>query len=259
MAARTQRLQLGCTSYLLPIRHPLQAAEEVAVVDQLCEGRLILGLGRGIAKEMFNAFGVATRDKRALFKHNLEIMRSAWRGEPIAVNMSATASDNGNEEAVYLSPLPVQQPSPPLWVAAFGPLALEQVAGLGLPYLASPLESQIVLQENYARYHQQVAEAGLPPVDTIPIMRTIHVTDSEAQARSLRHVLEGSVPARMRDKAGGVEDWSIVGESGYVADSIARYRENLKLTHLIVRAGIHGVDSKEQLASHERLRAISFD
>jgi alkanesulfonate monooxygenase SsuD/methylene tetrahydromethanopterin reductase-like flavin-dependent oxidoreductase (luciferase family) len=47
-AATTKRIKLGTTSYLITIRHPLQAAEEVAVVDQLAEGRLILGLGRGV-------------------------------------------------------------------------------------------------------------------------------------------------------------------------------------------------------------------
>jgi len=48
VAGRTSTLRLGCTSYLLPIRHPLLAAEEVGVLDRLCGGRLILGVGRGI-------------------------------------------------------------------------------------------------------------------------------------------------------------------------------------------------------------------
>ncbi|MFK7975889.1 MAG: LLM class flavin-dependent oxidoreductase [Halioglobus sp.] len=262
LAARTERLQLGCTSYLLPIRHPLQAAEEVAVLDQLCEGRLILGLGRGLGKPMFEAFGVSASNKRALFKRNLEIMRRAWGGEPITAHDSGvsqnTEADNAAfaQDGIVLSPLPWQQPGPPLWVAAFGPLALEQVASLGLPYLASPLESQKTLQYNYARYHQQVAEAHLPAVNTIPIMRTVHVTQSGAQTRALRRALEGTVPDQMRDRAGAVEEWAIVGEPQWVADCIAGYQENLSVTHLIVRAGIRGVDSKEQLRSHEVLRSL---
>lgn len=248
MAARTQRIRLGCTSYLLPIRHPLQAAEEVAVLDQLSEGRLILGLGRGIQKPMFKAFGVATADKRTLFERNLAVMRQAWRGEPVGTGQE--------DEPVVLSPLPAQRPSPPLWVAAFGPLALEQVAGLGLPYLASPLESCSTLAANYARYHELVRRAALPAVATVPVMRTVHVTDSAAQTRALREGLAGTVPARMRERAGAVEDWAIVGESRYVEDSLAHYRESLNLSHLIVRAGIRGVDSVAQLASHERLLCI---
>src|SRR6056297_3334221 len=83
VAARTSTLRLGCTSYLLPIRHPLLAAEEVAVLDQLCGGRLILGVGRGNQPALFNAFGVASAEKRERFAKNLAFMRCAWRGEPI--------------------------------------------------------------------------------------------------------------------------------------------------------------------------------
>lgn len=252
MAARTQRLQLGCTSYLLPIRHPLQAAEEVAVLDQLSEGRLILGLGRGIAKPMFDAFGVATADKRILFKQHLALMRRAWRGEPVAVQ----GEKESENEGVVLSPLPLNPEGPPLWVAAFGPLALEQVASLGLPYLASPLESLQALSDNYARYHKHVKEAALPEVATIPIMRTVHVTHSAAQTRALRRTLDASVPAAMRERAGAVEDWSIVGEPQSVVETIQSYREKLNVTHLIVRAGSRGVEVREQLASHETLLAL---
>lgn len=244
-AARTQRIQLGCTSYLLPIRHPLQAAEEVAVLDQLSEGRLILGLGRGIAKPMFDAFGVATADKRTLFKTNLELMRSAWRGESVL--------ENPDTEPVLLAPQPVDPAGPPLWVAAFGPLALQQVASLGLPYLASPLESQRTLEDNYRQYHQHVEDGGLAPVATIPVMRTVHVTQSDAQTRSVRRALEGSVLPAMRERAGSVEEWAIVGEPAYVKEKIGAYQKSLNMTHLIVRAGIRGIDAQEQLAAHERL------
>src|SRR5210317_964943 len=83
VAARTTRIRLGSTSYLLPIRHPLQAAEEVAVLDQLSNGRVILGVGRGIQGAVFEAFEIAPEQKRKLFQTNLDIMRTAWSGEPI--------------------------------------------------------------------------------------------------------------------------------------------------------------------------------
>src|SRR5690606_20098261 len=47
VAASTERLRLATTSLLLPLRHPLQAAEQVAVLDRLSGGRVILGIGRG--------------------------------------------------------------------------------------------------------------------------------------------------------------------------------------------------------------------
>ena len=248
VAARTTRIRLGSTSYLLPIRHPLQAAEEVAVLDQLSNGRVILGVGRGIQAEVFDAFSVAASDKRKLFQANLQIMLAAWRGEPVL--------DRGEGDPVLLAPLPVQRPHPPVWVAAFGPLALKQVASLGLPYLASPIESLAMLEHNYNNYHAALEESGHPPVSTIPVMRTVFVARSDKQSADVRLQLERSVPQKMRKPGVGVDDWGIVGDRAYCRDRLSEYVERLSISHLIVRGGIRGVEDAEQLRSHESLLGI---
>jgi alkanesulfonate monooxygenase SsuD/methylene tetrahydromethanopterin reductase-like flavin-dependent oxidoreductase (luciferase family) len=112
VAARTMCIKPGTTSYLLPIRNPLLAAEEVAVVGQLSNGRVILGVGRGIQASMFKAFAVKARDKRALFQRHLKAMQDAWRGEPIL--------QDEDGKLICLAPLPVQRPHPPIGVAAIG-------------------------------------------------------------------------------------------------------------------------------------------
>jgi alkanesulfonate monooxygenase SsuD/methylene tetrahydromethanopterin reductase-like flavin-dependent oxidoreductase (luciferase family) len=248
VAARTQRIALGCTSYLLPIRPPLLAAEDVAVLDQLCGGRLILGVGRGLSGAMFKAFEVDSKDKRKLFQANLDIMRRAWRGEPVAMD------ENG--APICLAPLPLQQPSPPIWVAAFGPLALRQVAGLGLPYLASPIETLTVLEENYQRYHREVAASGLPSVRTIPVMRSVFVTDDGALAARVRAALKVAVPVSLRGTDSTVDDWAIVGDRQYIHEKMSEYISRLGISHLIVRAGISGVDEEEQIRSHQLLLQV---
>ena len=248
VAARTQRIALGCTSYLLPIRPPLLAAEDVAVLDQLSGGRLILGVGRGLSGAMFEAFEVDSKDKRKLFQTNLDIMRRAWRGEPVAKD------ENG--APICLAPLPLQQPSPPIWVAAFGPLALRQVAGLGLPYLASPIESLATLEENYQRYHRDMAAAGLRAVKTIPVMRSVFVTDDVALAARVRAALEVAVPVALRGEDIAVGEWAIVGDRQCIRDTVSEYIERLGVSHLIVRAGISGVSEEEQLRSHAMLLEV---
>jgi alkanesulfonate monooxygenase SsuD/methylene tetrahydromethanopterin reductase-like flavin-dependent oxidoreductase (luciferase family) len=249
VAARTERIKLGTTSYLLPIRHPLLAAEEVAVLDQLSNGRVILGVGRGVQDAVFKAFDVPASDKRKLFQANLEIMRRAWRGEAIV------EAEDG--VPICLAPLPVQRPYPPIWVAAFGPLALKQVAGLGLPYLASPIESLATLEENYQNYHRLVNEAQREPVSTIPVMRTLFITDDEGRAAQVRSALELSVPPAMRHKAAGVDDWAIVGDRHYARDKVSEYVDRLGMSHLIARGGLSGVSGADQLQSHEYLLDVA--
>ncbi|MFU8814532.1 MAG: LLM class flavin-dependent oxidoreductase [Pseudomonadales bacterium] len=238
VAAGTSRIRLATTSYLLPLRNPLQAAEQVAVLDQLSAGRVVLGVGRGYAPHMLRAFNVAPRDKRLLFEASLARMMLAWSGAPVCVD------EEGGIE-VQLDPLPVQRPHPPVWVAAFGPKALAQAGRLGLPYLASPVETLAVLEQNYARHRAAIADAARPVPAEVPVMRTLFVTDNARETRTLRDTLQ----AQARSIAGlaeeaDVEGWSIVGEAGYVREQVAAYRERLGMTHLIAaRLRIGGLDA----------------
>lgn len=249
VAARTRRILLGSTSYLLTVRHPVLAAEEVAVLDKLSGGRVILGVGRGIQDSVFKAFKLPTAQKRKVFQANLELMLRAWRGEPIV------EEDGG--EAVRLAPLPVQRPHPPIWVAAFGPLALKQVAGLGFPYLASPVEGLEALENNYRQYHEHLVAAGNKAVTTIPVMRTILVTDKAKLAADTRTALQKTVPPAMRDRASEVDDWAIVGDACYVRDKVQEYVQRLGISHLIARGRLPGIGASDQLGSHEALLDIA--
>ena len=250
VASRTSRIRLGSTSYLLPIRHPLQAAEEVAVLDRMSDGRVILGVGRGFQPAMFTAYGVDPKEKRKRFKATLAQMIDAWRGRPVA-------NHEGND--VILAPLPVQQPHPPIWVAAFGPLALKQAGGLGMPYLASPVETLTSLRENYARHREAFVEAGHSGDVDVPVMRTLFVCNRPARVQAVKDVLAVEARHRMREADADPDDWTIVGDHACVRDKLAEYRESFGVTHLIARGRIGGVDDAEQLASLEALQHIAAD
>lgn len=231
VSAGTRTIRLATTSYLLPLRHPLQAAEQVAVLDRLSGGRVILGVGRGYQAAMFDAFSVSRRDKRRVFEWCLDTMRQAWRGEPVATETS-------DAEAVVLSPLPVQQPHPPVWVAAFGPKALAQAGRLGLPYLASPMESVERLRNNYRRHGEACDQAGGQRPPQVPIMRTLFVSSDSALLARVREQLQRS--ARQMASSGvrdgispAADDWAIVGKPAEVRDRVAEYVEELGMTHLV--------------------------
>ena len=248
IASRTSRIRLGSTSYLLPVRNPILAAEEVAVLDRLSGGRVILGIGRGFQDAMFKAFDIPTQEKRKRFKENLTSMISAWQGEPIAQH---------NGEDIYLSPLPIQRPHPPLWVAAFGPLAIKQAGSLGLPYIASPVESLDSLEANVMAHRAHVSDSGHPPVDTIPIMRTVFVTGNARLEKQVATTLEQETASRFRKQSTALADWAIVGSPGYVKDRLEEYRERLGLNYLIARGRIQGVDDDAQVRSHELLMSLT--
>ena len=248
VAAHTDHIRLATTSYLLPLRHPLQAAEQVAVLDRLSNGRVILGIGRGYQPAMFAAFSVPRQEKRRIFECSLETIVRAWRGEPVA------AGDG--ETPLTLAPLPVQQPHPPLWVAAFGPKALAQAGRLGLPYLASPVETKERLRENLRRHGEASAAAGVARAAEVPIMRSLFVSEDASLVARVRERLQSGAAAATRGRAAGaVDDWAILGTPSQVREQVAAYVEAFGLTHLIVtRLRIGGVPT-EVLERSARLAA----
>jgi alkanesulfonate monooxygenase SsuD/methylene tetrahydromethanopterin reductase-like flavin-dependent oxidoreductase (luciferase family) len=237
VAAATRTIRLATTSYLLTLRHPLQAAEQVAVLDQLSGGRVILGVGRGYAPALFDAFNVARSEKREIFADCLSLMRDAWAGKPVAPGETR------------LAPEPVQRPHPPIWVAAFGPKALRQAGALGLPYLASPMESLTTLEANYGRHRAACRAAGLDEPAEVPVMRTVFVSDSMRELEGVRAVLGRQLAemhtqrGALREAPASVEDFAIVGDAASVRAEIERYRERIGMTHLIAtRLRVAGVE-----------------
>ena len=252
IAGVTKSIKLGTTSYLLTIRHPIQAAEEVAVLDQLSRGRLILGVGRGVHDAMFEVFKVPPKDKRLTFQTNLDIMQKAWRGLPIG-----ESNDSELKKPTILSPLPFQNPHPPIWIAAFGPLALQQAGGLGFPYLASPVETLDVLKQNYEKHKQALDTANHKVTDTVPVMRTVLIHENKGIIKALKQELEHAPGHKMRSSESIVESWAIVGDAAYVHDKIQEYQEELGMTHLIARGRLPGISKEIQIESHERLIKIT--
>jgi len=237
VAARTSRLRLATTSYLLPVRHPLHVAAEVAALDQLSGGRVILGVGRGFRPALFRAFGVPVQEKRDRFEAALEVILAAWRGEPVVAPEAAASAERAQRaegersrvaaalpppgpasaeaRPVVLAPLPVQKPHPPVWVAGFGPKGVSQAGRLGLPYLASPLETLAVLEENYARHRQALSPQRRAEGLAVPVMRTIFTSRDGCLLARVRAALArqaaalSSVPvASLRRQAGAeVDQW----------------------------------------------------
>ena len=265
-AARTSSLKLGTTSYLLPIRHPVHVAEELAVLDRISQGRLIVGLGRGFRKALFEVFDVPLKEKRQRFEASLELILRAWAGDPVA------SGGDGEEGGVRLAPMPVQEPHPPLWVAAFGPKAVRQAGRLGLPYLASPIETYRRLEENYALHREALIEHDHRQSLAVPIMRTVFISEDQSVLREARSALEQQAAELARTRAvvfrssqlsktlGGrdLDDWALTGGRSEVCETIHRYRETLGMTHLIARGHIPRVAPAELLRSLELLAGLGL-
>ena len=112
LAQRTSRVRLGTSVVVLPLHHPLEVAEQMAMVDLLSGGRVELGVGRGFVAHDYEVMGVSYGDAQARLMESLDVVRKAWSGEPFTHH--GTYYDF---EDVQLWPRPEQRPFPPIWLA----------------------------------------------------------------------------------------------------------------------------------------------
>jgi probable F420-dependent oxidoreductase len=140
VAARTQRVRLG-TAVLLPmLRHPVLLANEVASLDHVANGRLILGVGIGgnspaVAQE-FAACGISIGRRVGLLTEGITLMRRLWAEPEVTFE-----GRYFQVQSVRLGLRPLQQPSVPLWLAGSADNALRRVLRLAdgwLPISSSP-------------------------------------------------------------------------------------------------------------------------
>ena len=177
-AARTQRLRIGTGVSLAPFYHPLRLAEEVALLDVISGGRVNWGAGRGFSRGEFNAFGIAPEESASRFHETVEIVLKAWTNERLTHKGQHFAYDG-----VEVLPKPMQQPHPPVWMAAGSDSALSWAAGKGFSVLLSPHDSRRVLAAKRKHYGEQLLAAGHADGGRdIPTARLIALADTRERA-----------------------------------------------------------------------------
>ncbi len=83
VAAQTSRIRLGTGIVTLPLEMPIRVAEDSAVLDLMCGGRLEIGVGGGGNLSSYAAFGQNSAERTALLVENLKVLRDAWAGRPL--------------------------------------------------------------------------------------------------------------------------------------------------------------------------------
>jgi len=181
MAARTTRIRLGTAVLLLPLRPAALAAKEIASVDLISGGRVILGAGVGgeYPKE-FEAVGVPVRERGARADEALRVLKLLYSEDNVRFEGRFTKLDG-----VTLMPKPAQPGGPPIWVAGRSEAAMRRAGRLGdgyFPYLFSPER----FHDGLAKAREHAEKAGRDPgAITGAIYQFIALADSYDEAKTI--------------------------------------------------------------------------
>lgn len=138
IAGVTRHLGIRICLMLLPLYHPLRAAEDLAVLDLISAGRLRLVVGLGYREDEYEQFGVDIKRRPSIMEEAVETLKLAWTGEPFEFR--------GHE--VRILPRPAQRPRPQISMGGASPASAKRAARIADAYQPiSPKLYQVYLEE----------------------------------------------------------------------------------------------------------------
>ena len=146
-AAVTQRIRLMTTVLLAPLHNAGLLAKQAASLDAISGGRLTLGVGIGGREDDFRAAPASFHDRGKRFEAQLETMKRAWSGQPLA------------EDIGPVGPPPVQSGGPELLIGGYSPAAIKRVSRWGDGFIAGGAPPPMARQ-GYALAEQAWKDAG---------------------------------------------------------------------------------------------------
>jgi probable F420-dependent oxidoreductase len=159
-AAVTERINIGTAVYLVPLRHPIAIAKQITSLDLLSGGRFIFGVGvGGEIKKEFAAVGVPVTERGRRTDEGLEIITRVLSQDHVTYKGKIF-----DIEDVTLSPRPVQQPHPPIWVGGRSEAATRRAARYGSCWLGY-LNSVSQVRQAMRRIRDTAPAYGREPDD----------------------------------------------------------------------------------------------
>jgi alkanesulfonate monooxygenase SsuD/methylene tetrahydromethanopterin reductase-like flavin-dependent oxidoreductase (luciferase family) len=274
VAARTTTLRVGMGVSLLPLHHPVDLAEQLAVLDVMSQGRLDVGIGRGGTLQDYQTFRSERADARLRIEEGIALMQRCWTGAPFDFTGQFHSA-----ERLHVRPRPVQRPHPPLFIAANSEDSVLSAARLGLPTLSSFFVPVEELQRRRRLYRETALAAGRTEAEIDALearcggMRVVHVAPDRAEAlrateppfMSYQHKMAGlrsegtggTVPnsydrslVRLREFREYLADgWALIGSPADVRDGLQQFVDATGYQRVLLLMALPGIDTSLALRS----------
>ncbi len=255
MAARTKRIRFNTDICLLPFNHPIRLAEDLAVLDNLSNGRVEIGCGMGYAPHEFRGFGLPVSRRVSLTNEGVEVLKRCFAGERFSFHGKRYHFDD-----VRIAPNYVQVGGPPLWLAAMSRGSAERAAGHRTHFLPQGARDQVL-----DPWRESLRAAGDDASRyRVGIIRGCLVTDEkerdwpsvrEAERYRMRLYSRFFAEAKQSGLGGGEapipQSW-IVGDVDHCVAELVDFIKTFGITDIVtwgVPPGIAPQDMTESLAA----------
>lgn len=259
LAHATERVRIGFGILLAPLFNPIALAEQLATLDVLSGGRMVVGLGAGYRRRETEAFGVEWGDRIRRLRDYVPLMRALWNGE--------TVDAEGSWGSVRNASLPlrcVQPGGPPIWIGAFAEPAIRRAAALDASWLIGPEGDDAAIAQRLALYRAALSEHGHSLERPYPMSREACVAATNQEARDLirPHLAAQYAAYKSWDTAQQVEidsyldEHCVVGDADRVVERLQRLEREHGITDVALRLQFMGMPHAQAL---EQIRRFGED
>ena len=250
----------GLGVLLLNLHNPVYVAETVASMDVIARGRFVFGIGLGYRDTEFDAFDVpkGTRVKR--FVEYLDLVKRLWTEESVSHDGETCRLDN-----VRMNIRPVQQPHPPVWIAANNDRAIRRAARLGDSWFINPHSTLDTIARQMALYREELERNGKPFPAELPIIKEVFCAKDRATALELAgpylagkykdYAKWGQDDAMPEDESFDkdfdelLEGRFILGSPEDCYEGLRPYWEQMGVNHIVIRTHWAGMPVESSLSS----------
>ena len=172
LAARTTTIRLGAGTIIAPFWHPIRVAGECALLDVISNGRMEVGLARGAYQYEFDRMmnGMPATDGGKYLREMVPVVKALWQGDV------AHEGEIWKFPTSTSSPRPLQQPTPPMWIAARDPDSHNFAVANGCNVMVTPLmkgDEEVVDLKN--KFENALANNPHVPRPQLMVLRHTHV------------------------------------------------------------------------------------
>ena len=270
MMAEAPNLRLNAGIILLPLHKPLDLAEQLATMDVMSGGRVIVGAGLGYRDVELDGFGTARADRIRRFEENLEAIKRLWTEDKVTMEGSHFTLREAS-----CPTKPVQKPHPPIWIGANADAAIRRAARLGTCWYINPHNRISTILEQLEVYRRALDDLDRPMPEELPIRREVFVADSREDAIRLcgphlagKYAVYASwgqdkaMPAGDSDLTAAFEDLArdrfLVGSADEVAEQMIALARATGVNHIVMSIQWSGVPQSLALETLQRLAEDVF-
>ena len=185
VAGFTSRIALGTSILDMPYYNPVLLARSLTTLDVLSGGRLRLGLGQGWSKDEFDAVGVSMKGRGQRADEFISVLKAIWTTDPVEFHGKFYQVPKS-----IILPKPVQNPHPPIYLAAFSPSGMKRAATMATGWFPAGVPPA-GLEHMMAGLKGMAQEAGLDPAELEVVVRA-NIVVTEEPLGDQRYICTGS-------------------------------------------------------------------